>query len=345
MYISHLCPFWSHAANGHVTWRSAQYHRPMRPHTAGKAEQNDQYNSWAGRFNNHNVKLVVECDAHTVKTTWPVVPSTGSGNDEGFIRDDANGTVFVGEGCWGAPLRTNNDDKSWTRNSGVFNQFKLIFVDQDKIEVRTIKLDNATSVGENSNGNPFAFPSNLDIWSPSNGSVVTIQNSNNGNPNDYLDDCDALTGWSSAGGNSLTLSGTVKQGNNSVKMIGSGTNEFQKVFSPSYNSGLTPSNARLEFWYYVSDPSRMNTTNNQVELGSGGAPDVNEYHWTLSSFTAGWNFVSLDVSAAGTTGGTPDLNAINWFRIYNSKSGSVTNRIDAIELVQTGIEYLTIVMP
>ncbi|MEQ9307044.1 MAG: T9SS type A sorting domain-containing protein, partial [Marinoscillum sp.] len=28
--------------------------------------------------------------------------------------------------------------------------------------------------------------------------------------------------------------------------------------------------------------------------------------------------------------------AINWFRIYNSKSGSVTNRIDAIKLVSNG---------
>ncbi len=146
----------------------------------------------------------------------------------------------------------------------------------------------------------------------------------------YLDKCEAATGWSSA--NTIALSTTAQQGQGSVEMTGASTNEFQKVFSPTYNAGLTPSNARLEFWYYVSDPSQMSTTNNQVELGSGGVADVNEYHWNLSSFTAGWNLISLDVSAAGTTGGTPDLNAINWFRIYNSKSGSVTNRIDAIRL-------------
>ncbi len=147
-----------------------------------------------------------------------------------------------------------------------------------------------------------------------------------------LDDCDALSGWSTAGSNSLALSTNMQEGTGSIQVSGSGTNEFQKVFSPAYNAGLTPSNARLEFWYYVSDPSKMSTTSNQVELGSGGVADVNEYHWILSSFTAGWNLISLDVSAAGTTGGTPDLNAINWFRIYNSKSGTVTNRIDAIRL-------------
>ncbi|MEO1053284.1 MAG: Ig-like domain-containing protein [Bacteroidota bacterium] len=166
------------SANGNVTWKMAQYHKPMRPHVSSKSEGNNQYNNWANLFYNHNVKLVVECDAHTVKTTWPVRPSTGGGSDEGFIRDDANGTVYVGEGCWGAPLRSNNDGKNWTRNSGQFNQFKWIFVDQSKIETRTIRVDNASSVGEVPNNNPFAIPSNLDIWSPSNGSVVTILNNN-----------------------------------------------------------------------------------------------------------------------------------------------------------------------
>lgn len=161
-----------------VTWKAAQYHKPMRPHVSSKSEGNNQYNNWASLFYNNDVKLVVECDAHTVKTTWPVRPSTGSGSDEGFVRDDQNGTTYVGEGCWGAPLRSNNDAKAWTRNSGRFNQFKWIFVDQSKIEVRTIRVDNASAVGEVSNANPFQIPANLDVWNPSNGSVVIINNSN-----------------------------------------------------------------------------------------------------------------------------------------------------------------------
>ncbi len=162
--------------NGHanVTWKAAQYHRPMRPHSASKPENDAAYNAWAKVFFDHAVRLVVECDAHVVKSTWPLEPTDASGNDEGFVRNDTYGTVYVGEGGWGAPLRSNDDDKAWTRNSGSFYQFKLIFVDTNKIEVRTIKTQNASSVNEVANNDPFTLPSNLDIWNPSNGSVIEI---------------------------------------------------------------------------------------------------------------------------------------------------------------------------
>ena len=156
-------------------WKSAQYHKPMRPHVGSKSEGNDEYSSRSQLFYDKGVNLVFESDSHTVKTTWAVRPcSSGNGCDEGFVRDDTNGTVYVGEGCWGAPLRSANDAKNWTRNSSSFNQFKWVFVEASKIEVRTVKVDNATSVGSVSNANPFTIPSSLDVWNPSNGSVVTI---------------------------------------------------------------------------------------------------------------------------------------------------------------------------
>jgi hypothetical protein len=166
----------SDTANTSVIWKMAQYHRPMRPHTKYKAENNFIYNAWAQLFYDEGVRLVVDCDSHTAKTTWPVKPSAEIGNDEGFVIDQTNGTVYTGEGCWGAPLRDNNDDKSWTRNSGSFNQFKLIFVEPSKIELRTIVVNNADLVGEVSNTDPFTLPVNLDVFSPSTGAVVTITN-------------------------------------------------------------------------------------------------------------------------------------------------------------------------
>ncbi|MEX0981082.1 MAG: metallophosphoesterase family protein [Bacteroidales bacterium] len=159
-----------------IRWRIAQYHKPMRPHVSGKAEGNNQYMAWAELFYNENVRLVVECDAHTVKTTWPVRPSTGEGSDEGFIRVQNGGTVYTGEGCWGAPLRANDDPKSWTRDHGMFNQFKWIFVDRDQIEFRTIKVDNAPEVASVPDDNPFQIPENIDNWNPENGAVVRINN-------------------------------------------------------------------------------------------------------------------------------------------------------------------------
>lgn len=158
-----------------MTWKVAQYHHPIRPHTTRKRDKNAQL-AWAESFYQYGVDLVVECDAHDVKTTWPIRPDKGPGSDEGFIRDDANGTTYVGEGCWGAPLRPNDDDKEWTRNSGSFNQFKWVFIDQNGVEIRTIKTDNAKSVGEVDPNYVFAEPSNLDVWTPSNGGVVYLNN-------------------------------------------------------------------------------------------------------------------------------------------------------------------------
>jgi len=58
---------------------------------------------------------VAENDTHLIKRTWPTRPATETGGEEGFVRDDVEGTVYVGEGGWGAPLKVNDDNKCWTR--------------------------------------------------------------------------------------------------------------------------------------------------------------------------------------------------------------------------------------
>ncbi len=158
-----------------VAWKFAQYHKPMRPHVSSKSEQQAIRNSWGQMFYDYGVNLVLECDAHSVKTTWPIKPSYANGHDEGFVRDKS-GTVYVGEGCWGAPLRNNDDDKSWTRNSGSFNQVKWIWVNRDTVKMRTIKTDNADNVLSLSDSTRFQIPQFLDIWNPSHGKVVSIAN-------------------------------------------------------------------------------------------------------------------------------------------------------------------------
>ena len=55
--------------NKKVIWKTAQYHKPMRPHVSKKREGNGQYKNWSQLFYNEKVRLVIECDAHTVKTT------------------------------------------------------------------------------------------------------------------------------------------------------------------------------------------------------------------------------------------------------------------------------------
>jgi len=162
-----------------VYWQLAQYHFATRPHTKRKAERNNQMNYWSKLFYKYGVDLVVESDAHVVKTTYPLKPSRGSGSEQGFVRDDNRGTVYVGEGCWGAPLRPNDDDKNWTRASGSFNQFKWMFIDKEGIEVRTVLTDTADKVGDECFYDRFCVPSGIGIWNPPTGDVLYIDQRDN----------------------------------------------------------------------------------------------------------------------------------------------------------------------
>lgn len=154
-------------------FRMAQYHKPMRPHTAGKSEGTDEYNSWAHRFHQFNMDLVVESDTHMVKRTFPLRPTSEPGSDEGFIRDDSTGTYYIGEGCWGAPLRAADDGKEWTMAMGSFNQCNWIQVHPDRLEVRTVKVENAADVVEVDDAAPFVEPDGIDLWD-GNGTVLII---------------------------------------------------------------------------------------------------------------------------------------------------------------------------
>jgi hypothetical protein len=145
-----------------------------------------------------------------------------------------------------------------------------------------------------------------------------------------IDFCESISGWSSS--NNLVRSGTKQEGNYSIKTTGSGTNDFSKNFATK-DAG---NNNTLSFWYYVSDKSLMNSSN-QVELGSAGGADANEFNWSIntSDLQNGWNKIELPFSDAGTTGGAPNLSQLNWFRLYRFKSGSVISRVDDIRLIST----------
>lgn len=146
---------------------------------------------------------------------------------------------------------------------------------------------------------------------------------------EYLDNCDAKTGWNPG---TLQLNNTEKvQGNACLEFSGTATDEFSKVFTTPYSVTGQRDDIVLQFWYYVSDPTQFDTAN-QVEISSSGGPDTNEYNWSLSNLKAGWNFVKLPISGASRSG-TPNLNAINWFRLYRFKKGNVTTRIDGIQLL------------
>lgn len=107
----------------------AGYHKPMWPHTQSKAEQPYQYNQWAQLFYNYGLTLSFDGDSHLSKITYPLRPDSSSvGAFMGYIRDDEKGTMFLGEGSWGAFPRPNDDDKPWTIKSFRGNQVKWLHV-------------------------------------------------------------------------------------------------------------------------------------------------------------------------------------------------------------------------
>lgn len=147
-------------------WKFVVYHKPMRPHYSKKREGDDIYNAWANVFFVNKVNIVLEGDTHVNKITYPIRPSQEVGSDEGFIRDDKNGTIYLGEGTWGAPLRPYDDSKSWTMDGASINQFKWIFVSKNKIQIRTVKYGNVDKVESLNFDNRFDIPQNIDLWKP-----------------------------------------------------------------------------------------------------------------------------------------------------------------------------------
>lgn len=164
----------SSLAESKTTWKFAQYHHSIVPHTKSKSDQLELLVHWAKLFAQYGVNIAFESDAHLNKWTWPIVPESGPDGEGGFKRDDQRGTVYVGEGGWGAPLRKVDDNKSWTRASASFNQFKWVWVSNEKVDVRVVKIKSTDGVLQLSDGNIFREPKGLDVWSPPSGKVLTL---------------------------------------------------------------------------------------------------------------------------------------------------------------------------
>jgi hypothetical protein len=176
------------AAHATDTFKIAGYHKPIRPHTSTKAE-NDHELAWADLFDTYGLTIANESDTHNHKLTFPLRRSDEPGNDMGFVRDDDNGVLYVGEGSWGATPRADNDDKSWTLDSASINQIKWNHVypagaEPARLEVRTVVtaryedgqlVNYVDGVGEVDDSDPFAPPSGITLHAaPFYGEVVSM---------------------------------------------------------------------------------------------------------------------------------------------------------------------------
>ncbi|MCG8313900.1 MAG: endonuclease/exonuclease/phosphatase family protein [Pseudomonadales bacterium] len=165
-----------------ATWKIASYHRPLRPHTASKAEGEGRYDDWAAEFSEHGVDLAVESDSHMVKYTYPLVAcSSGEGCYEGFLRDDAAGTTYIGEGAWGAPKRPIDDDKSWTMASDSVWHMHVIQATPANLTIQSAVFESEEDVSgvvaltqAEQDLDPAALPAGMNIFSPLSGETLTL---------------------------------------------------------------------------------------------------------------------------------------------------------------------------
>ena len=161
------------------SFKLAAYHKPFAPHTQGKSEKPYQYSQWAYLFHDYGLDISADADSHMSKITFPVKPDSVNGY-EGFVRDDKTGTMYIGEGSWGASPRSADDSKPWTLRTGSFNQFKWlqVFPESDnkaaKIDIRTVITSERSlgiaarydaDVSELSEEDVFAIPDGIRLLS------------------------------------------------------------------------------------------------------------------------------------------------------------------------------------
>ena len=151
----------------------AGYHKPMRPHVSQKGE-GDNPMQWADNFYRHGLDLSLESDSHVMKRTQPLRPDPKGSEGFSAAPGDPKATVYIGEGCWGAPLRAADDAKPWTIDTESFNGFDWIRVSPEKIEVKTVRVEGHAKIPPVSDSDPFADPKGLKVWNAKDGAVLEI---------------------------------------------------------------------------------------------------------------------------------------------------------------------------
>ena len=159
-------------------WKFASHHVPTLAMGKDGALESDQMQCWVNLFEQYKVRLVMESDSHSTKWTYPCV-ANASNTD--FQTDMQNGVVYIGEGQWGAPHRdlvyTGANAKPYVRDQGVFDNFFFIRVTKEQTSIKCVEFENIGSVIPNTaNDLGGMLPSNVVLWTPSNGDEVILTN-------------------------------------------------------------------------------------------------------------------------------------------------------------------------
>ncbi|MBQ4835537.1 pre-peptidase C-terminal domain-containing protein [Pseudoalteromonas luteoviolacea] len=336
---------------GNAKWRVAQYHKPMYPHYSGKSDNTILHTWWANSFFDNAMNLVVESDTHINKITEALKPSGSN-----FVKTTTGGTVYVGEGSWGAPARSANDPKSWTIDLASIQQFKVLSVTPSKMEVRTAQFASSTNTltREQRAADPLALPNNVNWWYASGlGDVLPLVQSATGLsiidtpdkplPNVLENDVPA-TGLSGAKGSKVIYTMDVPANANQLSFTSSGgtgdvdmyvkfgteptTSSYDcRPYKDGNNESCTISTVQTGTYYVMLNGYAAYSGVSLVGSYSTVTNPGNKQEWTdLSANKSNWNFKTFEVPAGTSkltvkiSGGTGDADL--YIRLNNQPTTS-----------------------
>ncbi|WP_019027971.1 metallophosphoesterase [Colwellia piezophila] len=161
-----------------TNWRFAQYHKPFFPHSRAKKDNLILFKWWADEFYKNALNIAFESDTHITKVTHPVTPVSNQ-----FQVSKTGGTIYAGEGSWGADARSANRPQAWTIDLASIQQFKIVTVSSDKVEMRTAQFDAGASTltAQQRADNATLLPTGVNWWSANSiGEVVNLTRSKRG---------------------------------------------------------------------------------------------------------------------------------------------------------------------
>ncbi len=143
-------------------WQLVQYHIPMNPQGTRYGKREDLIRCWAPLFQKRGVDVASESHAHIMKTTFPMILDTL--NNGNMIRNDSLGTIYIGEGAWGAPLRKMRPSKPYIRNQQSVHGFHVLQISRESIQITPVSFGNLQNVTQNpSDRRTLQMPKNLEI--------------------------------------------------------------------------------------------------------------------------------------------------------------------------------------
>ena len=142
---------------------------------------------------------------------------------------------------------------------------------------------------------------------------------------------ETMEDYANASGAELTTAqGEYKQGNSALKKTVSHI-EWMRVVLNNRVDVSKFADGGLHVWLYVDDVKQLAGAVT-IEISSSGTSDEEEYQWTVSGLSDGWNELLLPFEKASVKG-VPDLKAIDYFRVFGEIKGEITVIVDDVRAV------------